>query len=291
MRIVFFLFIFVSNLGAAQSLTNFTYDGMRRLVMVSTYPSQQRLSCEINETHIVSPETLQQCILPLLCDLTADICFLPAFDQGSMQSCTANSLVALVEFLLNKRGQLKERLSRLFLFHNQYRDEPKMDPDYGPTLYSGLHALATYGVCYESLWPYSNNHLAYQRRPPFNTYVNASRNLDLRKITLKKVPPLLPVIKYVLAIQQQPIVFGMEIYRSFKSSRTEKSGYVQMPRITDDPYMFGHAVLAVGYDDTQQVIIFRNSWGPSWGDGGNGYLPYDYVLNRTYCNDFWTIEL
>ena len=54
--------------------------------------------------------------------------------------------------------------------------------------------------------------------------------------------------------------------------------------------MGGHAVCAVGYDDSKVIVnpsnqksskgalLIRNSWGSSWGDNGYGWLPYDYVL-------------
>ena len=38
----------------------------------------------------------------------------------------------------------------------------------------------------------------------------------------------------------------------------------------------GHAMAVVGYDDSSSVLIIRNSWGSTWGDGGDGHflLPY-----------------
>ena len=49
----------------------------------------------------------------------------------------------------------------------------------------------------------------------------------------------------------------------------------------------------VGYDDnrryrsTRGMLLIRTSWGPDWGDGGYGWLPYDYVT-RELAADFWT---
>ena len=50
----------------------------------------------------------------------------------------------------------------------------------------------------------------------------------------------------------------------------------------------GHAVVAVGYDDFKACLIVRNSWGPSWGDKGYFYLPYDYIT-PSFAADFWQI--
>ena len=36
-----------------------------------------------------------------------------------------------------------------------------------------------------------------------------------------------------------------------------------------------HAVTFVGYDDTEQYFILRNSWGPEWGTKGYTFFPYD----------------
>ena len=58
--------------------------------------------------------------------------------------------------------------------------------------------------------------------------------------------------------------------------------------------------MAVGYDDdvviknpsdgqeTRGAILFRNSWGPGWGNQGYGWLPYEYV-RRAYAIDWWSI--
>jgi C1A family cysteine protease len=52
----------------------------------------------------------------------------------------------------------------------------------------------------------------------------------------------------------------------------------------------GHAVMVVGYEDTLQCFIVRNSWGPDWGDKGYFYLPYNYLLDTNLSDDFWMIK-
>ena len=46
----------------------------------------------------------------------------------------------------------------------------------------------------------------------------------------------------------------------------------------------GQAVLAVGYDDDH--LVFRNSWGSEWGDGGYGRFPVELIRDG-YADDFW----
>jgi C1A family cysteine protease len=53
----------------------------------------------------------------------------------------------------------------------------------------------------------------------------------------------------------------------------------------------GHAVMAVGYDDSQNWFIVRNSWGVGWGIEGYFTLPYAYLLEQNLASDFWTIRI
>ncbi|HSR09876.1 MAG TPA: C1 family peptidase [Thermodesulfobacteriota bacterium] len=50
----------------------------------------------------------------------------------------------------------------------------------------------------------------------------------------------------------------------------------------------GHAVLIVGYDDSDQHFIVKNSWGTGWGEGGFFNIAYSQV-NRTVQFGYWTI--
>ena len=52
----------------------------------------------------------------------------------------------------------------------------------------------------------------------------------------------------------------------------------------------GHAVMAVGYDDSKQQFIIRNSWGTGWGKKGYFRMPYAYLTDPNLADDFWTIR-
>jgi C1A family cysteine protease len=103
-------------------------------------------------------------------------------------------------------------------------------------------------------------------------------------------------IKQVLALQQKPVLIGMDVYDSFESDDVAKTGIVPMSG-KNETALGGHAVLAVGYIDAtlgramlgkiRNVLIMRNSWSSSWGDRGYFYLPYSYVTEYTY--DYWVL--
>src|SRR5262249_53446753 len=68
---------------------------------------------------------------------------------------------------------------------------------------------------------------------------------------------------------------------------TSTTGVVQMPH---GKVLGGHANLLVGYDDSRQVFISRNSWGTQFGDKGYVYFPYSFLTNPDLADDFWTMR-
>jgi C1A family cysteine protease len=68
-----------------------------------------------------------------------------------------------------------------------------------------------------------------------------------------------------------------------------KDGKMSMPW-KFEPKMGGHAVMAVGYDDEQQHLIVRNSWGDTWGDKGYFYMPYKFAADKSKAMEFYTAE-
>jgi C1A family cysteine protease len=92
-----------------------------------------------------------------------------------------------------------------------------------------------------------------------------------------------------------PVVIGFLVYSSFESQMTAQTGYVQLPNPLTEPLLGGHAVMVIGYDDLRQVVIFQNSWGPTWGSPpGIGYLPYAFVNDPNLtsdCHAFTQVEV
>ncbi len=79
------------------------------------------------------------------------------------------------------------------------------------------------------------------------------------------------------------------MYESFESPAVAQSGVLPMPGPAENT-IGGHAVLAVGYDDSKSAFIIRNSWGSGWGLAGYFYMPYTYITNADLADDFWVLQ-
>jgi C1A family cysteine protease len=96
-------------------------------------------------------------------------------------------------------------------------------------------------------------------------------------------------MRHALA-NKNPFVFGFMVYESFESPTVDETGKIPMPSTTEKA-LGGHAMCAVGYNDTDKRFLIRNSWGTDWGMNGYGTIPYDYLTNRNLSDDFWTVIL
>lgn len=206
------------------------------------------------------------------------------YDQGRIGSCTANALGAAFQFEQIKQGIDDFIPSRLFVYYNTRTLESTVSSDAGATLRNTMKTMVTAGVCPEKMWKY---YRSWKKEPTKECYDVAMENQVMEYL---RVTHSLDEIKLCLA-DGHPVAFGMMLYESFMSDDVTRHGYVPFPKLGRERGMGGHAVLAVGYDDSQKHLIVRNSWGDQWGDGGYFYLPYEYITTPNLTADFWTIKL
>jgi C1A family cysteine protease len=86
-----------------------------------------------------------------------------------------------------------------------------------------------------------------------------------------------------------PFVFGFTVYDAFESADVAKTGILNMPAKTEKP-LGGHAVMAVGYDQSAARFLVQNSWWSGWGRAGRFTIPFPYLASRTLSDDFWTLR-
>ena len=208
----------------------------------------------------------------------------PVYDRGQLGSCTANAIGAAFEFELLKQKLPDFMPSRLFIYYNERAMEGTVASDSGAQIRDGIKSVAKQGVCPEPLWPYVI--AKFKTKPSKPCYVEALKH----KATLyQRLTPTLNQLKGCLT-SGYPFVFGFTVYDSFESPAVAKSGHAPMPT-QGEASIGGHAVMGVGYDDSNQWFIVRNSWNTTWGMKGYFTLPYAYVTDPHLADDFWTIRL
>jgi C1A family cysteine protease len=205
-------------------------------------------------------------------------------NQGELGSCTANAIGNAHFFAQKKAGSKKQFLpSRLFIYYNERALEGTIAVDAGAEIRNGFKTLSKQGGCPEVLWPYTVS--KFRTKPPKPCYTEA---LKSQAIVYSRLSQNASQLKGCLA-NGYPFVFGFAVYESFESDQVARDGIGSMPTDNDD-MLGGHAVLAVGYDDSLQRFIMMNSWGTGWGNKGYFTLPYEYVLDTNLADDFWTVH-
>jgi C1A family cysteine protease len=207
----------------------------------------------------------------------------PVYDQGQLGSCTANAIGGALEFDQMKQKETAFTPSRLFIYYNERVIEGTVDSDSGAQIRDGVKSVNKQGAPPETDWPYDIT--KFKDQPPQQAYDDAKQH---EAILYQRLTSTLGQLKGCLA-EGYPFVCGIVVYESFESQDVASTGQVPLPQ-AGEQQLGGHAVLAVGYDESQQRFIMRNSWGTSWGMAGYFTLPYPYLLQGTLSSDFWTIR-
>jgi C1A family cysteine protease len=186
--------------------------------------------------------------------------------------------------------------------------------DIGASIRQTLKALQLFGIPPEKYWVYEVDDSAFDSEPPQFCYSFAQNYQMVKYFRLDPIREIgqdnsderyviLTQIKAVLAAGF-PAVCGF----LYDPEQDDQSGEIAMPPETkisefktrpkeeqsSSSNFAGHAVLVVGYSDIKDVkglrgaFLFQNSYGTDWGDGGFGWLPYEFVL-RGLATDWWSV--
>lgn len=201
----------------------------------------------------------------------------PVRDQGDEGTCVAfASVVGVKEYQDTKEYKKMIELSPRYLYSLCKKNDGDPDTE-GTYPRVAMKMLLKHGTSPETFWPYS----PHQTDKPKTGASKAA--LKYRVKAYARLKTILEM-KRSLVING-PFLAGVDVYDSWFNKKVDKTGLIPMPK-KKDQYQGGHAICIAGYDDVKKLFKFKNSWGPSWGDTGFGYLSYDYM--RQYCVDAWS---
>ncbi len=221
----------------------------------------------------------------------------PIEDQGYLGSCTANAAVGLLEYFERRSKGGYIDASRLFLYKVE-RNLLGWTGDTGAYLRTAMEALVLFGAPPERYWPYDgapwDTNLHYDVEPPAFCYAFGANYKAIKYFRLDgpgtSPAQILTNIKTYLA-HGFPSMFGFPVYSEFDNPLP--GGLIAFPAPNSN-YRGGHAIVAAGYDDNLMIgpdrgaLLVRNSWGPTWGNAGYGWMSYRYVT-QDLAEDWWTL--
>ena len=223
-------------------------------------------------------------------------------DQGHRPSCAVFAVVSALEFQHAELVGHVDRFSEEYLSWAVRRTVLRTpapgaiaaggdtdDADDGFTLSEVVDALRAYGIPLQSAMPNKiGSKISLIEDPPAAVVEEARKQqrVFVHRLPGRDAPTVINNLLQALnAGVPTPVGMAWPNYRSLRT------GYLSGQKPMAGA---GHAVTIVGYkcptgriEDT--VFLFKNSWGPQWGQGGYGTVTYGYLSK--YLNDAIVLEV
>ncbi|NQZ58472.1 MAG: DUF4384 domain-containing protein [Lentisphaeraceae bacterium] len=220
--------------------------------------------------------------LPDKIDLSANMP--PVGNQGNQGSCVAWSVAYAmksyqekieVEHELSRNGRPDKNnvFSPAYIYNqiNHGRDQ-------GSQIWEALNLMMQKGAASWAAMPYNDKD--FLRQPSDDIVKDAEKY----RITYWRAvnPANITDIKAHLA-SGFPVIIGAYVDSGFMKLKGAASVY---NKISDEKGV-GHAMCLVGYDDSKNAFKLINSWSTAWGDGGFGWIDYQFfpkVVREAYIS-------
>lgn len=208
----------------------------------------------------------------------------PVRDQGDEGSCTAQSSAGDQDFQLRHydprfkdKPELTPVMSAQFIYRLSRVKNGTQNQDSGSDGRTTCQVLNEFGTCTEKSWPYVAGDI--MREPTTEQLAEAATFKSGAYHFLYTVDDMKSCIASEYCFR-----LGFAVFESFE----EKTGSTTVYSPKHGESLMGyHEVLVKGYSDSQFGGAFsvRNSWGKSWGVGGDFWLPYDVIVDKKIFSD------
>lgn len=213
--------------------------------------------------------------------------FSPARSQGKLGSCTTFAVVSMYEAIMNRfaaEGAERANLSERFVYY--YSNVLKGKPEGGSNYYDQLAVLGQQGICREELFGYTTENLGEAPSEEAVEEAKGHRVLKALQIPLcdkgteeEKMRENHRLLTSALA-EGYPVGIALRLYDNFG----DNGPYINRPDEKDKATgpTENHAMVLVGYSESEKCYIVRNSWGDYFGDNGYCYISAAYIDDPGY---------
>lgn len=228
--------------------------------------------------------------LPVVVDMRPQIDafgFTPGH-QGERLTCTLFTLTFISEYqwALTHSIDQPQQFSQEFLVRAS-NEACNTETDSGMT-YEIIHALNEFGICRNELLAYEST-FDSNAKMPIEAVEDASHYRGWQPVWMKHWDVTTGLSDAQLLATKAELANGFAVNAGMrwpKDPKLSEEFVLNTPSV--EKVRDGHSVAIVGYkDDANQpgggLFIFRNSYGPEWGDQGYGYITYDYA--KRYINN------
>lgn len=205
---------------------------------------------------------------------TPDYSHLPVYFQGTQPSCGAHAGTALK---LIQDKDTNPDYSPRFLWEG-IKEIDSYPVEIGTDIYSIFKSLKDRGVCKFNLMG-NDVHVSLQDYAHIKPSMEALEDAKSQEIEsyATQYNPSFDDIKRAIYLNGAVIILfrcGQNMYKN-KNGQVSWGTDILPLSPSNYPMDSGHFVTGIGF--TENSIMFRNSWGESWGVKGDGFFNQDYI--------------
>jgi hypothetical protein len=212
--------------------------------------------------------------------------------QGERDVCSLFAITAVAEFEWNRNSrQPRQPFSEEFLIWAA-NEASGLKGDQA-MFYKAVHGLNSLGICSDKLMPYDNKP-GVQRKPSARALADAKGRAGRWKVEwIKRWDVKRPLEEQALLAIKRALAGGHPVACGLRWPKALKGHELLRVPAADD-VRDGHSIVFTGYQDDPKkpgggILLFRNSFGPRWGNSGYGVMSYAYA--QTYANDALSLKL
>ena len=206
-------------------------------------------------------------------------------DQYPLYSCSANCMANILYILMKYNDYPAFLPSSLYIYYNARSFMGTENENSGTNYLSMFEALNKYGICPETMWPFSEENLL---KKPTDECYEFAKNFNFRieietiNISTKKQNEILKCINNKLL---NGSIFLISMNR-FKNQYFSKCGYIKYDDdIEKKKNTMDHSLGLLAIDFIKKEVICLNSYGLHRGFFGFNYIPFSIFFNEILTND------